>query len=59
MGKHNAYSKEVVEYNADVSTSNIRTLEGYLSRAVFYSKILQEDVVSLAAAREALKNKKL
>ena len=49
-------SKEVVEYIADVSTSNIRTLEGYLSRAVFYSKILQEDVVSLAAAREALKN---
>ncbi len=49
-------SREVIEYIADVSTSNIRTLEGYLSRAVFYSKILKEDIVSLATAREALKN---
>ena len=49
-------SKEVIEYIADVSTSNIRTLEGYLSRAVFYSKILKEDIVTLPTAREALKN---
>ena len=49
-------SREVIEYIADVSTSNIRTLEGYLSRAVFYSKILKEDIVTLPTAREALKN---
>ncbi len=49
-------SREVIEYIADVSTSNIRTMEGYLSRAVFYSNLLKEDVVTLTSAREALKN---
>lgn len=49
-------SREVIEYIADVSTSNIRTMEGFLSRAVFYSSLLKEDVVTLNSAKEALKN---
>ena len=49
-------SKEVIEYIADVSTTNIRTMEGYLSRTVFYSNLLKEDIVTLETAREALKD---
>ncbi len=49
-------SKEVIEYIADISTTNIRTMEGYLSRTVFYSNLLKEDIVSIATAREALKD---
>ena len=49
-------SREVIEYIADVSTTNIRTMEGYLSRTVFYSSLLKEDVVTLETAREALKD---
>lgn len=49
-------SREVIEYIAELSTSNIRTMEGYLSRAVFYSSLQKEDIVTLATAREALKD---
>ena len=49
-------SKEVIEYIADLSITDIRTMEGYLSRTVFYSNLLKEDVVSLETAREALKD---
>ena len=49
-------SREVIEYIADVSTTNIRTMEGYLSRTVFYSNLLKEDIVTLETAREALKD---
>lgn len=49
-------SKEVITYIAEVSSSNIRTMEGYLSRTVFYSSLLKEDVVTLTSAREALKD---
>ncbi len=49
-------SKEVITYIAEVSSSNIRTMEGYLSRTVFYSNLLKEDVVTLTSAREALKD---
>ena len=49
-------SRSVIEYIADVSTSNIREMEGYLTKTVFYSNLLKEDVVSLETAREALKN---
>lgn len=49
-------SKDVITYIAEVATSNIRTMEGYLSRTVFYSSLLKEDVVTIASAREALKD---
>ena len=49
-------SREVIEYIAELSTSNIRTMEGYLSRAVFYSSLQKEDIVTLQTAREALKD---
>lgn len=49
-------SREVIEYIAEIATSNVRTMEGYLSRAVFYSGLLKEDVVTIESAREALKN---
>ena len=49
-------SKEVITYIAEVATSNIRTMEGYLSRTVCYSNLLKEDVVTITSAREALKD---
>lgn len=49
-------SREVIEYIAEIATDNVRTMEGYLSKAVFYSKILREDIVTLSSAREALKD---
>ncbi len=49
-------SKEAFEFIAELSTSNVRTMEGFLSRAVFYSSLLKEDIVTIASAREALKN---
>ena len=49
-------SKEVIEYIAEVATSNIRTMEGFLSRTVFYSSLQKEDIVTIESAREALKN---
>lgn len=55
MERYNV-SREVIEYIADVATTNIRVMEGYLSRTVFYSRIQKEEVVSLNSAREALKN---
>lgn len=55
MERYNV-SKEVIEYIADVATSNIREMEGFLSRTVFYSSLLKEDVVTIDSAREALKN---
>ena len=49
-------SREVIEYIAEVATTNIREMEGFLSRTVFYSNLLKEDVVTIDSAREALKN---
>ena len=49
-------SKEAVEYIAEISKSNIREMEGRLSRAVFYSAIIGESVTSLETTREALKD---
>lgn len=49
-------SREVIEYIAEVATSNIREMEGFLSRTVFYSNLLKEDIVTIESAREALKN---
>lgn len=49
-------SREVIEYIADVATTNIREMEGFLSRTVFYSSLKKEDIVTIDTAREALKN---
>ena len=49
-------SREVIEYIAEIATSNVRQMEGYLSRTVFYSNLIKEDIVSKESAREALKN---
>ena len=55
MERYNV-SREVIEYIADVATTNIREMEGFLSRTVFYSSLLKEDIVTIESAREALKN---
>ena len=49
-------SRAVIEYIAEVATSNVREMEGFLSRTVFYSNLLKEDIVTIESAREALKN---
>ena len=49
-------SKEAVEYIAEISKTNIREMEGRLSRAVFYSGLLGETITSLDTTREALKD---
>lgn len=49
-------SRDVIEYIAEVATSNVREMEGFLSRTVFYSSLLKEDIVTIESAREALKN---
>ncbi len=55
MERYNV-SRDVIEYIADIATTNVREMEGFLSRTVFYSRILKEDVVTIDSAREALKN---
>jgi len=54
--EHYNVSRDVIEYIAGVSSTNIRELEGMLARAVFYSGLLGEGTVTLENAREALKN---
>ena len=49
-------SHEVIEYIAEVATTNVREMEGFLSSTVFYSSLLKEDIVSIDSAKEALKN---
>ena len=55
MERYNV-SREVIEYIADVATTTIREMEGFLSRTVFYSSLQKEEVVTIESAREALKN---
>ena len=54
--EHYNVSRDVIEYIAGVQSTNIRELEGMLARAVFYSGLLGESIVTLENAREALKN---
>lgn len=49
-------SREAVEYIAEISKTNIREMEGRLSRAVFYSGLIGESITSLETTREALKD---
>jgi len=54
--EHYNISKDVIEYIAGAQSTNIRELEGMLARAVFYSGLIGESIVTLDTAREALKN---
>ncbi|MGN1258809.1 MAG: chromosomal replication initiator protein DnaA [Christensenellales bacterium] len=47
---------EVLEYIAEAMTTNVRELEGFLSRCVFYAGLLKKPRVTLDVAKEALKN---
>ena len=49
-------SHEVIEYIAEVATTNVREMEGFLSSTVFYSSLQKEDIVTIESAKEALKN---
>ncbi len=55
MERYNV-SREVIEYIAEIATSNVRTMEGLLSRTVFYSSLQKEEIVTIESAREALKD---
>ena len=54
--EHYNVSRDVIEYIAGTQSSNIRELEGMLARAVFYSGLLGESIVTIDSAREALKD---
>ena len=54
--EHHNVSRDVIEYIASAQSSNIRDLEGMLARAVFYSELNGQSVVTLEYAKEALKN---
>ena len=49
-------SREVIEYIADISTTNVREMEGYLQRVVFFAKINNISIITRATAVEALKD---
>lgn len=54
--EHYNVSRDVIEFIAEVPCSNVREIEGMLNRAVFFSQLLGENIVTLDHAREALKN---
>lgn len=54
--EHYNVSRDVIEFIAEVPCSNVREIEGMLNRAVFYSGLLSENIVTLDNAREALKS---
>lgn len=54
--EHYNVSRDVIEYIAGAPTTNVREIEGMLTRAVFYSGLLGENMVTLDNAREALKS---
>ena len=47
---------EVLQYISEAMTSNVRELEGFLSRCVFYAGLLKKPKVTIDVAKEALKN---
>lgn len=54
--EHYNVSRDVIEYIASAPTTNVREIEGMLTRAVFYSGLINESIVTLENTREALKN---
>ena len=55
MERYNV-SRKVIEYIADIPTTDIRKMEGFLSRVVFFSRIRKEEIVEIDTAMEALKD---
>ena len=51
-----AVDDDVFEYIAQAMTTNVRELEGYLSRCVFYAGLFKKPRVTLEIAKDALKN---
>lgn len=51
-----AVDDAVFEYIAQAMTTNVRELEGYLSRCVFYAGLMKKPRVTLEIAKESLKN---
>ncbi|MBQ8468168.1 MAG: chromosomal replication initiator protein DnaA [Clostridia bacterium] len=49
-------SREVINYIAESVTTNVREMEGMLTRVVFYAKMMGQSVVTMDTAREALKD---
>ncbi len=49
-------SREVINFIAEAVTTNVREMEGYLTRAVYYSKMMGKNIVTIDLAREALKD---
>ncbi|MEG1581647.1 MAG: chromosomal replication initiator protein DnaA [Clostridia bacterium] len=49
-------SRDVIEYIAEAVKTNIREMEGLLSRSVFYAGLMGNNIVTMDTAREALKN---
>lgn len=49
-------AREVINFIAEAVTTNVREMEGYLTRTVYYAKMLGQSVVTMETAREALKD---
>ena len=49
-------SHEVINYIAESVTTNVREMEGMLTRVVFYAKMMNKNIVTMDVAREALKD---
>lgn len=49
-------TNEVLEFIAESVKTNIREMEGLLTRAVFYAPLVGSNVVTIETAKEALKN---
>lgn len=49
-------SRDVIHYIAESVTTNVREMEGMLTRVVFYAKMMGQSVVTMDTAREALKD---
>lgn len=49
-------TNEVIEFIAEAVKTNVREMEGLLTRAVFYAPLVGSNVVTLDTAKEALKN---
>ena len=49
-------AREVIEYIAEISTTNVRVMEGYLKRVVFYANLNNINIITRESAVEALKD---
>ena len=49
-------SRDVINYIAESVTTNVREMEGLLTRVVYYAKMMGQSVVTMETAREALKD---